>query len=435
MQAVVINRQTKKRLYTTQVISCITDNRYLLLFLEIAGSPQAVMGLRARVASCRNKKARTESAVTPAISLRKGSATRDFSVFESARYLSRSVVNDDRTLMRMTILHEGFTSLQQKYLLGGTPSEPSPWFAVAFREVNVPCVPEWIPQLWRAGQRHSLIERCTRHCGEIEAWMLSGSPMRWQGIVRDLVKSKRLRFPGERPAKKTVHEQVEDLVGHDRVDAVMSAFGEAEHDGWVGNLAKTNTIKQALLKVVGVPDVVDAVVEVLAAAGPPVWDEQGLLRELGQYAVLDWQSKPSVIADIRRRARRKARKCDCGEDVVDAFMAKFEMRYQAPPRLKNSERFIVDLLVSVGGSMDPVQGRRVSLVVSRLCAAMRSLVAGFASGWEASSECWCQVQQFVADYLYDADTGLSDCYEGDAFTRAVAMVQSSVKLRDAWRYG
>ena len=99
---------------------------------------------------------------------------------------------------RLTLLHSGLTQYNRAWLLGGSESEPSPWFLAGLqRTLPLPILPHWAPVLWQAAIADKLLAPASTVFAPISAWQLRASSEgtyfnRWVILLTRLVHKRQL---------------------------------------------------------------------------------------------------------------------------------------------------------------------------------------------------------------------------------------------------
>lgn len=85
----------------------------------------------------------------------------------------------------LIVVHEGFLPQNSKYLVGGTETEPSPYFDLALRQVRtIPYKPEWKPYIWRAAIASGLLN-LQDGFSSVNVWEVRGREVRWELALKE----------------------------------------------------------------------------------------------------------------------------------------------------------------------------------------------------------------------------------------------------------
>lgn len=87
----------------------------------------------------------------------------------------------------MIMAHPFFSRMEQRFILGGTKDEPSPWFASAFqRVVPIPFMDHWTMPLWERGINHKLVKHISV---KPNIWEISSNIDLWRRQVERMIQT------------------------------------------------------------------------------------------------------------------------------------------------------------------------------------------------------------------------------------------------------
>lgn len=166
-----------------------------MVYLELVSrAPQPVNAIRANIYKNRRTTALVATDVT--IYDADGRAAKVF-VVPKTRYHTFTVTPKASTIPHHIMLHSGFDRLTNRYLFGGTETEPSPWFARAFQgQINAPFLTIWSSELWKAGIEHDLLKPL-KGVGAT-GWRMSRDVLSWRSVIEEERKAGRLLTPQEK---------------------------------------------------------------------------------------------------------------------------------------------------------------------------------------------------------------------------------------------
>lgn len=176
--------KTSKTDVSSPVLVYVTSNKRLIL-MEMQGPVEAMRAIWAHIV--KNRQATTSH--DPTVPTDVNIDGKKIMVDPKDRYRQVSEAG------HLFIIHSGFLQTERKFIMGGTDTEPSPYF-FQFLQRQVPSLPfleEWIPQLWRLGVANELILPCkTQGTSQMfwevpEQYYYRRKPYSWRKAVQEVL--------------------------------------------------------------------------------------------------------------------------------------------------------------------------------------------------------------------------------------------------------
>jgi len=181
---VICKLDTTKTKVSAPVLALCSDT--ILLMIELAGSTTGNQAIWSHLV--RGGRERTPTATDCKVWTGSDSTTLYVDPSRGKYYSTRLAGS-------LVLLHEELTTVNRKYIIGGTDTVPSPWFLASLRgHMNVPVLAHWGPALWVAGLKADLLKPVPAF-GGVTVHKLSNRRLGsgWDRLMTKMVQAKTLQ--------------------------------------------------------------------------------------------------------------------------------------------------------------------------------------------------------------------------------------------------
>lgn len=175
--------QRKRHRFTVRCPFFVHDRTDGLVFMELVGVPTETRAVWAHLLQGRSERSLVD---TNAVFQIAGVRTT-VRINPTTKYFSY------QTRSRLLLMHEEMTKQNMRYMLGGTETEPSPWFqTVLSHHLPYPFLLGWLPQLWLYGVSDNLIQPADSW-GPQRVWKFWPNDYEWRRLIVAKVRSGNLK--------------------------------------------------------------------------------------------------------------------------------------------------------------------------------------------------------------------------------------------------
>jgi len=185
-------KRKARELYRVQCPTMIANREYGTVWLEMYGPEQSVRAIAFHIKGHPDLKGRrTMQQLTNLHYYNEEGGTTSMLQFDPGTvpdYKMITITKDHEPgFITMLFIHPWFSRMEQRFILGGTVDEPSPWFANAFQKVvPIPFMESWTEELWKAAVNKGLVQPLD---STKLAWQINSSKWQWQRLVESMIKA------------------------------------------------------------------------------------------------------------------------------------------------------------------------------------------------------------------------------------------------------